>query len=86
MSIAMKRFQRKHPARQICRRIAATLLLFAVVVPPFAARAECDLDAYMRGKMFGIWVNDDADKFDSEENPRCQASKRTSFLTCFCRD
>lgn len=65
----MKRFQHKHPARHICRRLAATLLLFAAVLSALAARAECDLDAYMRGKMFRMWVNDDADKFDSEEAP-----------------
>ena len=31
--------------------------------------AESDLDAYMRGKVFRMWVNDDADKSDSEEDP-----------------
>ena len=33
------------------------------------ARAESDLDAYMRGKVLRMWVNDDADKSDSEEDP-----------------
>ena len=35
----MKRIQ-QHPSRQICRRIAATILAFAAVLPPFAARVE----------------------------------------------
>ena len=33
------------------------------------AYAETDLDAYMRGKKLRMWVNDDADKSDSEANP-----------------
>ena len=36
----MKRFQHKRPSRHIRRRIAATILAFAAVVSPFAARAE----------------------------------------------
>ena len=36
----MKRFQHKRPSRQICRHIAVTLLAFAAVVLPLAARAE----------------------------------------------
>ena len=44
------------------------LFVFAAVLP-FAARAESGLDAYMRGKVFRMWVNDDADKSDSEEDP-----------------
>ena len=31
---------KQRPSRQICRRIAATLLAFAAALPPFAARAE----------------------------------------------
>ena len=31
--------------------------------------AESDLDAYLRGKVFRMWVNDDADKSDSEDDP-----------------
>ena len=30
----------KHASRQICRRLAATFLAFAAVLPPLAARAE----------------------------------------------
>ena len=37
---AMKRFQLKHSSRHICRRIAATILAFAAVALPLAARAE----------------------------------------------
>ena len=48
-------------------------LLVAVVLaglfPGSDAYAESDLDAYMRGKKLRMWVNDDADKSDSEENP-----------------
>ena len=33
------------------------------------ACAESDLDAYLRGKVFRMWVNDDADKSDSEDDP-----------------
>ncbi len=48
---------------------AGMLFAFAAVASPLAVRAESDLDAYMRGKMFRMWVNDDADKSDSETNP-----------------
>ena len=48
-------------------------LLVAVVLaglfPGGDAYAETDLDAYMRGKMFRMWVNDDADKSDAESDP-----------------
>lgn len=40
-----------------------------VVLLAFAAYGESDLDAYMRGKIFRMWVNDDADKSDSVEDP-----------------
>ena len=30
---------KQHPSRQICRRLAATLLAFAAILPPPAARA-----------------------------------------------
>ena len=33
------------------------------------ACAETDFEAYMRGKMFRMWVNDDADESDSETDP-----------------
>ena len=36
----MKRIRHRQIARQICRRIAATLFAFAAVLSPFAARAE----------------------------------------------
>jgi len=36
----MKRIRQHQTSRQICRRIAATLLAFAAVVLPIAARAE----------------------------------------------
>ena len=36
----MKRFQHKHPSRQICHRIAGFLLAFAAVALSFAARVE----------------------------------------------
>ena len=36
----MKRIRQSQIARQICRRLAATLLAFAAVLLPFAARAE----------------------------------------------
>ena len=39
----------------------ATLLAFAAILLPLAASAERDLAAYMRGKMFRMWVNDDAE-------------------------
>lgn len=59
--------QKEQSSRQIYRRLAATLLAFAAILPPLAASAESDLDAYMRGKMFRVWVNDDAD--DSQASP-----------------
>lgn len=40
-----------------------------VVLSAFVACAESDLDAYLRGKIFRMWVNDDADKSDFEEDP-----------------
>ncbi len=40
-----------------------------VVLSAFVACAESDLDAYLRGKIFRMWVNDDADKSDLEEDP-----------------
>ena len=36
----MKRIRQSQMALQICRRIAATMLAFAAVLPPLAARAE----------------------------------------------
>ena len=36
----MKRIRQNQMSRQICRRIAATLLAFAAAVLPFVARAE----------------------------------------------
>ena len=33
------------------------------------AYAESDLDAYLRGKVFRMWVNDDADESDSQDDP-----------------
>ena len=36
----MKRIRHKQMARQTCRRIAATLFVFAAVLSPFVARAE----------------------------------------------
>ena len=36
----MKRIRQNQIARYICRRIAATLFAFAVVLPPLNARAE----------------------------------------------
>ena len=38
-------------------------------VAGIATYAETDLDAYMRGKKLRMWVNDDADKSDSESDP-----------------
>ena len=51
-----------------------SVALFVAVVlaglfPGSDAYAETDLDAYMRGKKLRMWVNDDADKSDSETNP-----------------
>ena len=34
------RIQQGQMARQICRRLAATLLAFVAILPPLAARAE----------------------------------------------
>ena len=48
------------------RRWLTVLVLASSVLCVFA---ESDLDAYMRGKVFRMWVNDDADKSDSEEDP-----------------
>ena len=39
------------------------------LVAGIATYAETDLDAYMRGKKLRMWVNDDADKSDSEDAP-----------------
>ena len=36
----MERIRPQHPSRQICRRIAATLLAFVAILSPLAARAE----------------------------------------------
>ena len=52
-------------AKRIITVIVSALALFFVV----DASAETDLDAYMRGKMFRMWVNDDADESDSETDP-----------------
>ena len=64
----MKRIQ-QNQSQRICRCVAGFLLTFAAVLPTLSASAESDLDAYMRGKIFRMWVNDDADKSDSETNP-----------------
>ncbi len=46
------------------------ILAFALALcAGVGAYAESDLDAYLRGKVFRMWVNDDADKSDSEEEP-----------------
>ena len=47
---------------------AGVLFAFAAFLTPFAAHAESDLDAYLRGKMFRMWVNDDADIADGEDD------------------
>ena len=45
------------------------LTVLVLASPALCVFAESDLDAYMRGKVFRMWVNDDADKSDSEEEP-----------------
>ena len=51
------------------RYVLQMLLSALMVLGGPDAFAESDLDAYMRGKMFRMWVNDDADKSDNEESP-----------------
>lgn len=45
------------------------LTVLALTLSALCVFAESDLEAYMRGKVFRMWVNDDADKSDSEEDP-----------------
>lgn len=54
----------------VVSRLAGAGLLFALaaILSPLVARAESDLDAYLRGKMFRMWVNDDADIADGEDD------------------
>ncbi len=59
----------QQPSQQICRRLAVTILAFVAILPLHTVRAESDFGAYMRGKMFRMWVNDDADKSDLESAP-----------------
>jgi len=49
-----------------CGKILAFALALCAGV---GAYAESDLDAYLRGKAFRMWVNDDADESDSETDP-----------------
>lgn len=58
--------KQQNASRHICRCWKATLAAAAMAL---AANAESDLDAYMRGKVFRMWVNDDADNSDAETGP-----------------
>ena len=51
------------------KRLALAFASALAVAWGSGVRAESDLDAYMRGKVFRMWVNDDADVSDTEENP-----------------
>ncbi len=51
------------------RSCGKTLAFALALCAGVGAYAESDLDAYLRGKVFRMWVNDDADKSDSEEAP-----------------
>lgn len=51
------------------RRVLFAVLSAIAMLGGVGAFAESDLDAYMGGKVFRMWVNDDADKSDSEDDP-----------------
>ena len=84
----MKRIQ-QNQSQRICRCVAGFLLTFAAVLPTLSASAESDLAAYMRGKMFRMWVNDDAgwsfnsdyDNLLSHMNPT-NAAELSDSLIC----
>ena len=51
------------------RQLLFALISALTVLGGVDAVAESDLDAYLRGKTFRMWVNDDADKSDTEDEP-----------------
>ena len=51
------------------KRLSIVLVYALVLFFAVGASAGSDLSAYMRGKRLRMWVNDDADVSDSEEDP-----------------
>lgn len=55
--------------KEVVNRLLVALVLLGALHGGLSVYAESDLDAYMRGKVFRMWVNDDADDSDDAEEP-----------------